>query len=808
MTNRGLIICRERPTFLTSLAAEMVFSCSSSDSVTQMKEGIERLGSSTSPVIMADGESYTFDSLSKMMVFDLREICKKEEISSSGNKAELIVRILGHFSSDNDNNDLFLEEAPIETQPKDSLIEEKNVTTRSSKEMDDAINRLISRVESKDSLVIEDNSEEKEVTEELKIVEEIMEAEIFEAEIIEEPAILENEEPSLILDEDDPWSLENKEEKTIVDLPSEVKEDQPSMTIVLPSMDIFKRYWQQISAVIVVVLLVGAGVVYFLSADSSFQARPLNYGDSMTFTLSDGEIILDGDDMVALLRDNLPDTAITDACNRLTVGLTGTGSISIVEGDLNEISHPIDRQSSELLGVINAKDAYGRSHLTVQQEIIHDLEVDLEGKTWKDTNVCGNLGWSLPGNDLLMTTNLYEELTETSLLRSESIISFTDVDGTTTNANVVTFGADGFGNLDDIAPILTFPLAPIELHNFFGDIKLKSGMTSDSISDWNKDWEWEVGSEQNNAEHGLVYPVQISHSEIERCLGRMNIDILVKNGVPWAVEQEVDILINKDQSTSDCSFIESAAFEAALPEGELTVRMKMSMITSESGSKSISWSSTYAGRPGPGEDKLSTNAKKDWSTAMWDESEIRSFTLEDAISCLRANHSNRDITVAIDSDGYIWQSIYSLNEVQEWNLSWVRSDETSGWAIVSQSNNACSFDDEGRDDGEVIWNQDAIPSTHTLKNLEARILDSNRYQDLSLSLGDNQWSEGSSFGYRLSVSEDSDLLSFLPGDLTEGQVTVAGSREWVDSNRKHNINFAMDAQTGRMLAWAEIIGQA
>ena len=643
-----------------------------------MKEGIERLESSTSPVIMADGESYTFDSLSKMMVFDLREICKIEGISPSGNKAELIVRILGHFSSDNANDDLFLEEEPIVSQPKVSKIEGKNVSTRSSEEIDDAINRLISRVESKDSLVIEDNSEEKEIKDELKIVDDIIEAEIFEAEIIEEPAIIVKQEPSLILDEEDPWSLESKEVKPIIDSPPKVKEDQPSMTIVLPSMDIFKKYWQQISAVIVVVLLVGAGVVYFLSADSSFQARPLNYGDSMTFTLSDGEIILDGDDMVAILRDNLPDTAITDACNRLTVGLTGTGSISIIEGDLNEISHPIDRQSSELLGVINAKDAYGRSHLTVQQEIIHDLEVDLEGKTWKDTNVCGNLGWSLPGNDLLMTTNLYEELTETSLLRSESIISFTDVDGITTNANVITFGANGFGNLDDIAPILTFPLAPIELHNFFGDIKLKSGMTSDSISDWNKDWEWVVGSEQNTAEHGLVYPVQISHSEIERCLGRMNIDILVKNGVPWAVEQEVDILINKDQSTSDCSFIESAAFEAALPEGELTVRMKMSMISSESGSKSISWSSTYAGRPGPGEDKLSTSAKKDWSTAMWDESVIRSFSLEDAISCLRTNHSNRDITVAIDSDGYIWQSIYSLNEVEEWNLSWVQMKHQDG----------------------------------------------------------------------------------------------------------------------------------
>ena len=270
---------------------------------------------------MADEESYTFDSLSKMMVFDLREICKKEELSSSGNKAELIVRILGHFSSDNENDDLLLEEESSESQNSSSKIEEKNDDIRTSKDIDDAIDRLISRVESKDNLVIEDIPEEKEVIEESEIVEEIMDAEIFEAEIIEEPVTLEKEETSLILDEDDPWSLENKEVKEISEVPLEEKEDEPSMTIVLPSIDIFKKYWQQISAVFMVIILVGAGVVYFLSADSSFQARPLNYGDSMTFTLSDGEIILDGDDMVALLRDNLPDTAITDACNKLTVGL-------------------------------------------------------------------------------------------------------------------------------------------------------------------------------------------------------------------------------------------------------------------------------------------------------------------------------------------------------------------------------------------------------------------------------------------------------------------------------------------------------
>ncbi|MGY8645494.1 MAG: SAP domain-containing protein [Candidatus Poseidoniales archaeon] len=760
---------------------------------------------------MADDESFSFTSLSKMKVSELREVCKKEQLLISGNKADLIFRILESISSSPNNEELFLDEENVETAEVATSVVETKDKVRSSREIDDAINRLISRVDDKDSMIVDPEPEEPISNDE------IMDAEIFDAEIIEEvhesiDEVSNNDvEPSLILDEKDPWSDDVMDEKTVEPMSSTESSEQPSFTITIPSADIFKKYWQQISAVFVVILLVGAGVVYLLSADSSFQARPLNYGDSMTFTLSNGEIILDGDEMVSILRDQLPETAIQDACNRLTVGIAGTGSIAIIEGDDSQVTHPIDRQSSnpDFYGTMDAKDAYGRSHLTVQQQITHDLDVDLEGKTWKDTNVCGNLGWSLSGNDLSMTTNIYDELSESSLLRSESIISFTDVEGDTTNANIVTFGADGFGNLDGIAPILTFPLSPIGLHEFFGSIKLESGMTSESISDWNKDWQWEVGPEQNNAEHGLVYPIKIVHTEIERCLGRMHIDILVKNGVPWAVEQQVDILIDKNLNKPDCSFFESTATDAALPEGSLVIKMKMSRISSDSGSKSIPWGSVYAGRPGPGEDKLSTNAKKDWSTAMWDESEIRAFSIEDALNCLRTNYSSRDISVAIDSDGYIWQGIYGGHgneNLEEWNLSWVRSDETSGWAIVSLSNNQCSFDDEGRNDGDITWNQEAIPSTHTLKNLESRILDVDRYQDLASSLGSSSWFENTDYGYRLSVSEDNDIFSFLPGELTEGQVTIIGSRKWTESNREHNINFAMDAQTGRMLAWAEIIG--
>ena len=389
---------------------------------------------------MADGESFSFTSLSKMKVSELREICKKEQLLISGNKADLIFRILESISSSPNNEEFFLDEEYVESAEVATSVVETKGKVRSSREIDDAINRLISRVDDKDSLIVDPEPEEPISNDE------IMDAEIFDAEIIEEvhepiDEVSNNDvEPSLILDEKDPWSDDVMDEKTVESMSSTESSEQPSFTITIPSADIFKKYWQQISAVFVVILLVGAGVVYLLSADSSFQARPLNYGDSMTFTLSNGEIILDGDEMVSILRNQLPETAIQDACNRLTVGIAGTGSIAIIEGDDSQVTHPIDRQSSnpDFYGTIDAKDAYGRSHLTVQQQITHDLNVDLEGKTWKDTNVCGNLGWSLSGNDLSMTTNIYDELSESSLLRSESIITISDVEADPTKANIVT----------------------------------------------------------------------------------------------------------------------------------------------------------------------------------------------------------------------------------------------------------------------------------------------------------------------------------------------------------------------------------
>ena len=153
---------------------------------------------------MSDEESFTFDSLSEMKVSELREICKKGELLISGNKADLIVRILENNLKNQDDKELFLDDENIEiaqVQPQDAVIKDK---VRSSREIDDAIDRLISRV---------DDDEIKPIKESIISENEIMEAEILEAEIIEEKPILDDNqhEESLILEDDDPWDGESSD---------------------------------------------------------------------------------------------------------------------------------------------------------------------------------------------------------------------------------------------------------------------------------------------------------------------------------------------------------------------------------------------------------------------------------------------------------------------------------------------------------------------------------------------------------------------------------------------------------------------
>jgi hypothetical protein len=136
-------------------------------------------------------------------------------------------------------------------------------------------------------------------------------------------------------------------------------------------------------------------------------------------------------------------------------------------------------------------------------------------------------------------------------------------------------------------------------------------------------------------------------------------------------------------------------------------------------------------------------------------------------------------------------------------MSWVDEDDDSGWLVLKRSSEGCEVISTGSNDrGDVSWNRDSIPSTQTMSLLEQRILSPGRYPDLSqfIQSGDS-WNLEAEVGYRLSVTEDNELLSFLPGDLGDGKVTMTAAREWEDNGRDKSLDLAMDAEIGEMMFW-------
>ena len=713
------------------------------------------------------------DELSSMKVSELRQMCSDRGLLVSGKKDVLINRLLGS-------------EEPEVDAAEESSPESENI--------DHAIDKMLARVRGEES---EEEPEAEEEPEEVTESESI-EAEIIEAEIIEtQPEAEPEPEPEPEDDpEDDPWfsGVIASEDSDLV-LDEEDDEDEPSVVINLPSIAGLKENWQIAASVGVVVLLVGAAAVFLIQPDPAFSARPLRYGDHMDFTVSGTTVAVTGEEMVGYIRDSTSPT-LDDVCSELSATVSGgTGSVTLRKGDSSEIFHSMD---SDFEGTVMALDAYGRQRLTVEQTLTHDLSVDLEGKV-RNGEDCTSTGWIREDNTLVSNSMSWRDITTRSTVRTDTQLNLVDSDGSLTSARAVVFGAGELGSVGDLASLLLFPLTPIELYAFFGDTVLTKGLSSNDDITWDSDWRWSVGSEINTDDHGLVTQVSIFHYEIGRCLGHAQIDILVKSGNPWPVKQEVDIVIDKTLEGSNCNFVGSSLNEV-LPDGRITIVATITETASNSGSQSAQWGSSYAGSPGSGEDV--PGGQTQWGYAMPDHSDQRDFDLEAAVDCLLANHSTTDAAVALETGGYVWQAAYTTDE---WNLSWVRDDDSAGWIILGARDSGCNLvDQDDYDEGTTVWSRDAIPDTLSLEKLEQRVLTESRYPDLEQhisSSSSSMWDESVSYGYRLSVSEANEVLDSLVGDAGDGQVNVAGSRTWQESGREHTVSFAMNAESSRMVAW-------
>ena len=746
------------------------------------------------------------DELSAMKLSQLRQMCKNNGLLVSGNKEDVVERLL---TADLGKATQVDKSPGLYEKRKSSLSEDRNA----------AIDRLISR---SDDAQDTDNGKavEEEPTlpmppppmPEPAIEVEVLDAEVFVAEIeeeveeISEEIILDEEEPdSITLDEDvDPWTTGIIDEsEPVLSADSIDEESQASITITLPSLSDINLTPKMIAAITAVVLILVAGAfTFFLSQDSSFQSRQLRYGDSMQFDIQSSSIDIQGDDMVAIFRDSAGGP-LDDACGELQADITtGTGSIRIHNGDPSEITHSSETQYA---GAVTALDAFGRPHLAAQKEITHNLDLDLTGKTWREPGTCGNTGWILSDNIVQMSTKSWTDIGDKELIRTDTDLSVTDSDGRSTDLNAVTFGLESISGLGTLASFVSMPLTPIDLYEFFGDERLTSGSSSASGATWT----WTVGDEKNDGRHGLVYPISMNHEEFDSCNGHLQIDLLVKNGVPWPVKQTSSIVVDKSQKSSNCGIIESSISDAAIPDGRITILMTMYASSSFSGNDDIDWLVDYTSKPGPGEDRPGTSTERSWGVAMPDESEVRSWDLEAALECLNANYSGSGAAQAIQEGGYIWKAytkpvVESVNTV-EWNLSWVTEDGDSGWTVVRERDGGCGLmEDEMYDSDESVdWNKEAIPETQTLAALESRILTSSRYPGLSeyVVASNGVWADDVEYGYRLSVTDQTEILDLVPVSLGDGTVNIVAQKEWTESNKDHTFNLLMDAENGRMLGW-------
>ncbi len=727
-------------------------------------------------------------NLTSKTVAQLREICREKSLLISGKKAELIDRILESFDVEEKVED---SEALI----LDDEREEINQNKENNNYTQDRIEQLISKYsDTNEEKLIDTSAEPKKFNEDQEAT--------FEAEIID--ADLVDDETSKITST--PKNLDEK-----------IEDNQPALVISLPNFSSLGSRWKATISVFIVVILVGAVVTQVIGKNSTFITKELNFGDQMEFNIEQSKIEINGDEMLSILRD-FSGGILDDACGYLAVDLSGNGDVSITNGK---------EEGSEF-----TTDSLGRSgFLSVEKKLSMDLEIDFEGRTWEqDSNQekCGIFGWSLADNSLNLENFAWNEIEESETIRSDTKVIFSDSSSSTTNLRAISYDLDIFGGLEAIIPSLTFPLTPVELHEFFGSIELNEGTkSSDPELNWDSDWKWEVKKEVNHEEFGLVYPIELEHEEISKCYGHVYLNLLVKKDIPWPVEQDTDIILDKELRTSSCNAIVSSISDEILPSGSLSIDMKFSRTNYIEGSRNIDWGKDYL-KPVAGEDQPGSSTERKWLDSMWDESSQRTFKLEDATNCMKVDHPNSAGSQALIDGGYIWQSEwskrkYSNQQTEIWNLSWVSSGDKSGWTIVENFNFdedlECNIHEELNEDGEIKYNRQDIPDTQTLEILENRILSQDRYPDLNplISEYDNQtqsvwnseWSQNDDgsqnsqvkLGYRLSVAEDNQIISLLPGDLGDGKVNMVAGREWVESNRNHVVGIAMDAQSAEMITW-------
>ena len=556
-----------------------------------------------------------------------------------------------------------------------------------------------------------------------------------------------------------------------------------------------------IATLLVILIIAGGGYWWWTNNLDPFVAEPIEYGDEMNFTISTGSFDVEGEDMVRELDKRL-NGALSEVCENFNVDFTGTGNIAVAKGGKSELLNPSD---SDLVGVVQARDAYGLTFLAVEQELNHQLSATVSSKTWlgdQTDNLCSVPVGPISGYSFSQTSKSWTELTSKALLSTHSSITL-DIQDEQTIVEALSFGVPD-DTLSDLMPELLLPLKPVELTPIFGNSLLEEGQTGTSGN-----WRWVVGGVISvGGEMGLQ--VNMAHTEVEGCVGRANMVLYIVPSSPWAVKQQVDIRLEKSRYDSpDCGVLAEYLLDRALPEGSISLQYTLVRTSDSTGEGMIDWQSSYGNRPGGNSGALSGD--ENWGSSglhMPDRSDDRSWPLEQAIACIinQTLVGAEEASAALATGGYVYRATDDRSHgLTEWNVSWV-DDNDAGWVRVEERTENCEVLDKASigEDDKPAHRRESIPTTASLQQVEARIIDPNRYPILASDIASGGLlSDDTSIGYLLTVPpEATDLLDLIDG-LQEGSVMVFGQREWTESGMDHTLSYAIDGETGRMAGWVK-----
>ena len=707
-----------------------------------------------------------------LTVAKLKALCVLNDVSASGKKAELLARLL---EAGVDKETLGIE-----------VFDEETSTFQPVADGDEDEPIMLSLEDEETMSTVPLPSETSTASDD-----EVLDAEVLEADLID------------LAEETDRTAATSvplpKTSTSSTPLPKKT-DDAKALTL----LEMVRR--PQAVAVLITLVLLGAGGWYYVNNQlEPFTADSLRYGDTMGYMITDGTFLA-SEEYVELVTDRLEDPP--NYC-RISLDFQGQSTASITNGGSMELS---TQTSEDRLGAVKVRGGQGMSWLSV--ESVNDMSFDqfVVGGHRQIASKCADFPGDTTRGAAELTLKTWKELREQVVLATELDFSATLSDKAY-DGTAFSYGVGGLlGDLDEISPGLGMVIAPVELADFFGNAYITKDATGTSSG-----WEWRVtGSEKVGSTN--MWKVTASHRDVrDFCLGYATMTMWLDADSPWAARQTVDVAISSDEtSQSSCSAWQQRGIDAVLPEGELELHHTFERTTLTRGFKAIELGKTYDNRPQANDLNPDDDELEDWGvdgTHLPDNSTVRTHPLDQAMTCISefSGVASGAVT-ALENDGYVWRAVDQQNgSATEWNISWVDSDTTAGWLHFSvsgdSSDQTCTFIAKGTFDESITHNRDSIPKALPLHDIEARLLDAQRYPDLTgpdaLFTGGGLH-DSTSMGYLVVVPGSGFGIDFSDLLDTSGATTIDVQRQWEENGNDRSFSLLVDGTDGRLIGWTSL----